>query len=71
MLECLKKGLRVASQCMDPSVQCQLMVELLNSYFYFYAQGNQEVSGCHGPAVVAGGFFVQWSVTHYQIARGA
>ncbi|KAF0304334.1 Vacuolar protein sorting-associated protein 35 [Amphibalanus amphitrite] len=44
VLECLKKGLRVASQCMDPSVQCQLMVELLNSYFYFYAQGNQEIT---------------------------
>lgn len=44
VLECLKKGLRVASQCMDPSVQCQLMVELVNSYFYFFSQGNTEIS---------------------------
>ncbi|XP_037068040.1 vacuolar protein sorting-associated protein 35-like [Pollicipes pollicipes] len=44
VLECLKKGLRVASQCMDPSVQCQLMVELINSYFYFYSQGNKEIT---------------------------
>lgn len=44
VLECLKKGLRVSSQCMESSVQCQLQVELLNSWFYFYAAGNPEIS---------------------------
>ena len=32
MLECLKKAGRIAQQCMDTSVQVQLLVELLNTY---------------------------------------
>jgi len=44
VLECLKKGLRVANQCMDPSVQCQLLVELLNSYLFFFSQGHAEIT---------------------------
>lgn len=44
VLECLKKGIRMASQCMDTSVQVQLYVELLNHYIYFYEKGNTAVS---------------------------
>lgn len=44
VLECLKKGLRIANQCMDPSVQVQLFVELLNHYIYSYENGNDHVS---------------------------
>ncbi|KAG8237090.1 hypothetical protein J437_LFUL017368 [Ladona fulva] len=44
VLECLKKGGRIASQCMDPSVQVQLFVELLNHYIYFYEKGNDQVT---------------------------
>ena len=40
--ECLKKGLRFASQCMDSGVQAQLFCELLNSYVYFFEKGNVE-----------------------------
>ncbi|KAL1115285.1 hypothetical protein AAG570_007316 [Ranatra chinensis] len=40
VLDCLKKGVRIAHQCMDPSVQTQLFVELLNHYVYFYEKGN-------------------------------
>ncbi|XP_046385573.1 vacuolar protein sorting-associated protein 35 isoform X2 [Ischnura elegans] len=44
VLECLKKGGRIASQCMDPSVQVQLFVELLNHYIYFYEKGNDQIT---------------------------
>lgn len=44
VLDCLKKGIRIASQCMDTSVQVQLYVELLNHYIYFYEKGNVAVS---------------------------
>ena len=44
MLECLKKAVRIANQCMDPSAQIQLFVELLNHYIYFYEKGNTQVS---------------------------
>ena len=30
VLDCLKKGLKIAKQCMDPLVQVQLFVEILN-----------------------------------------
>lgn len=43
VLDCLKKGIRIASQCMDTSVQVQLYVELLNHYIYFYEKGNTAV----------------------------
>ncbi|XP_065913927.1 vacuolar protein sorting-associated protein 35-like [Dysidea avara] len=42
--ECLKKSARIANQCMDASVQAQLLVELLNSYMYFYEKNNGEIS---------------------------
>ncbi|XP_012265387.1 vacuolar protein sorting-associated protein 35 isoform X4 [Athalia rosae] len=44
VLDCLKKGIRIASQCMDTSVQVQLFVELLNHYIYFYEKGNSALS---------------------------
>ncbi|XP_046683353.1 vacuolar protein sorting-associated protein 35 isoform X3 [Homalodisca vitripennis] len=44
VVECLKKGVRIASQCMDMSVQTQLFVELLNHYLYFYEKGNDQVT---------------------------
>ncbi|KAL0276752.1 UNVERIFIED_CONTAM: hypothetical protein PYX00_004258 [Menopon gallinae] len=43
VVECLKKGVRIASQCMGVSVQVQLFVELLNHYIYFYEKGNDQV----------------------------
>lgn len=44
VVECLKKGVRIANQCMDVSVQVQLFVELLNHYIYFFENGNDQVS---------------------------
>ena len=44
VLECLKKAGRIAQQCMDTSVQVQLLVELLNTYILFYEKGNDQVS---------------------------
>ena len=43
VLECLKKALRIANQCMDNAVQVQLFVEILNHYIYFYEKGNDQV----------------------------
>ena len=45
-MECLKKSLRIANQCMDPTVQVQLFVEILNRYLYYYEKGNDAVSVC-------------------------
>lgn len=44
VLECLNKGARIASQCMDPTVQVQLLVELLNHYIYFYEKSNTQIT---------------------------
>ena len=44
MLDCLKKGLKIAKQCMDPLVQVQLFVEILNHYVLFYEAGCDTVS---------------------------
>src|SRR5690242_11652474 len=44
IVECLKKALKIASQCMDPAAQVQLFVEILNHYVYFFDKGCQEVS---------------------------
>lgn len=43
VLECLRKGIKIANQCMDTSVQVQLYVELLNHYIYFYEKDNTTV----------------------------
>lgn len=42
VLDCLKKGARIANQCMDVSVQVQLFVELLNHYLFFYEKGKSK-----------------------------
>lgn len=42
--DCLKKGVKIANQCMDSSVQVQLFVELLNHYIYYYEKGNDQVT---------------------------
>ena len=44
VLECLKKAIRTASQCMEKAVQIQLYVEILNKYVYFYDHGCEGVS---------------------------
>lgn len=43
VLECLKKSLRIANQCMDSSVQVQLFVEILDHYIFVYEKGNEQV----------------------------
>lgn len=44
VLECLKKGVRIASQCMDMSVQVQLFIELLNHYIYYFEKKNEHIT---------------------------
>ena len=44
VMECLKKALRIANQCMDPTVQVQLFVEILHRYLYYYEKGNEAVN---------------------------
>lgn len=48
VLECLKKSLRIANQCIDNSVQVQLFVEILDHYIFVYEKGNDQVitDGC-------------------------
>lgn len=45
VVDCLKKGLKIAKQCMDPAVQTQLLVEILNHYVLFYEAGCENISG--------------------------
>lgn len=47
VLECLKKAIRTASQCMEKTVQVQLYVEILNKYMYFYEHSCEGVSRLH------------------------
>jgi len=44
VVECLKKGIKIATQCMDVSAQVQLLVEILNAYIFFYEKNNTEVT---------------------------
>eukprot|EP00795_Rhopilema_esculentum_P001572 gene1572-16023_t len=44
VMECLKKSLRIANQCMDPTVQVQLFVEILNRYLFYFEKGNDAVN---------------------------
>lgn len=43
-LECLKKGVRIASQCLDTGVQVQIYVELLNNYLFYFERGNSLIT---------------------------
>ncbi|RUS77064.1 hypothetical protein EGW08_015176 [Elysia chlorotica] len=42
--DCLKKGVKIANQCMDSSVQVQLFVEVLNHYIFFFEKGCEQIS---------------------------
>ena len=44
VLDCLKKGVKIASQCMDSGTKAQLYIELLNKYIYFVEKGLDGVS---------------------------
>ncbi|XP_045897939.1 vacuolar protein sorting-associated protein 35 [Micropterus dolomieu] len=44
VMECLKKALKIAHQCMDPSLQVQLFIEILNRYVCFYERENDAVT---------------------------
>lgn len=41
--ECLKKAVRIASQCMDSNIQVQLFVEVLNRYLYYFEKKAETV----------------------------
>lgn len=43
-MECLKKAVRIANQCMDSTVQVQLFIEILNRYLYYYEKNADSVS---------------------------
>jgi len=47
VLECLRKAVKVATECLDPGVQAQLLVELINAYDHFYHRGNQQITITH------------------------
>ncbi|TMS35507.1 hypothetical protein L596_002898 [Steinernema carpocapsae] len=42
--DCLKKALKVASQCMEDNVQVNLYTNVLSNYVYFYEQGCSEIT---------------------------
>jgi len=44
VLDCLKKALKIANQCMDTTVQVQLFNQILNSYVLFYEDGNELIT---------------------------
>ena len=44
VLDCLKKGVKIASQCMDPGTKAQLYTELLNKYIFFYEKGHTGIN---------------------------
>merc|ERR1712223_1614117 len=44
VLDCLKKGVKIASQCMDSGTKAQLYVELLNKYIFFAEKGHTGVT---------------------------
>ena len=53
VLDCLKKGVKIASQCMDPGTKAQLYIELLNKYIFFAEKGNlfRGIDICSGAAL--------------------
>uniref|UniRef100_A0A8R1XNJ2 Vacuolar protein sorting-associated protein 35 n=1 Tax=Onchocerca volvulus TaxID=6282 RepID=A0A8R1XNJ2_ONCVO len=44
VMNCLKKALRVASQCMDPVVQVQLYITVFSHYLYFFEAGCDQIT---------------------------
>lgn len=43
VLECLRKAIKIASQCMEDVVQITLYVHILADYFYFYEENCDSV----------------------------
>ena len=41
--ECLKKAIKIASQCMEDLVQINLYIHILNNYIHFFDQGCEQV----------------------------
>lgn len=44
VLDCLKKGVKIASQCMDAGTKAQLYIELLNKYIFFCEKGHTTIT---------------------------
>ncbi|EGF82306.1 hypothetical protein BATDEDRAFT_693, partial [Batrachochytrium dendrobatidis JAM81] len=44
VLECLQKALKIADSVMDPSVNVELFVEILERYIWFFSDRNEAVS---------------------------
>lgn len=62
-MECLKKALKIANQCMDPSLQVQLFIEILNRYVCFYERENDAVRRCTSPVLHFLHFVFKYSAT--------
>lgn len=43
-LDCLKRAIRIGSQCLDLSVRIQLYVEILNWYIFYFERGNNLIT---------------------------
>ncbi|KAI9309436.1 vacuolar protein sorting-associated protein 35, partial [Cunninghamella echinulata] len=44
ILECLQKGLKIADSCMDPVVNLELFVEILNQCIFYFQQNNDKIT---------------------------
>ncbi|CAO3624827.1 unnamed protein product [Cunninghamella blakesleeana] len=44
ILECLQKALKIADSCMDPVVNLELFVEILNQCMFYFEQNNKMVT---------------------------
>ena len=44
VLDCLKKGVKIAAQSMDPGTKAQLYIELINKYMFFYERGHTGIT---------------------------
>ena len=44
VVECLRKALKIANQCMEAAAQVQLFVEVLNYYLYYYEKECESVT---------------------------
>uniref|UniRef100_A0A914DM28 Vacuolar protein sorting-associated protein 35 n=1 Tax=Acrobeloides nanus TaxID=290746 RepID=A0A914DM28_9BILA len=42
--ECLKKAIKIASQCMEDLVQINLYIHILNNYIHFFDQGCEQIT---------------------------
>lgn len=44
VVECLRKALKIANQCMEAAAQVQLFIEVLNYYLYYYEKECESVT---------------------------